>query len=256
MRIFIRHEIDLAFEPAVKLLNAALRLTPRSHDGQHMIRWRVETDADGRMRATEDAYGNIVQALSVAGPTARLRVVAEGAAETFDTAGVARATVERFPPILFLRDTEATTPDAQDRTLVAAIAEGDPIERLHSLMLRLAREAEQEKPRADKTGADVMGAATALTHRFIACARLMGAPARFVAGYHLPADEAVGARHCWAEAHVEGVGWIGFDVANEICPHESHVRGVIGLDALEAGGVRAAPLPAATATTVTVRRAD
>ena len=42
---------------------------------------------------------------------------------------------------------------------------------------------------------------------------------------------------------MEGVGWIGFDPANAICPHESHVRMAIGLDALDAACVRAAPAP-------------
>ncbi len=45
MRIHIRHEIAHTFEPPVRFLNATLRLTPRSHEGQHIARWRVRLTA-------------------------------------------------------------------------------------------------------------------------------------------------------------------------------------------------------------------
>ena len=38
------------------------------------------------------------------------------------------------------------------------------------------------------------------------------------------------ASHAWAEAWVEGLGWIGFDAANDICPDENYVRLATGLD--------------------------
>ncbi len=53
---------------------------------------------------------------------------------------------------------------------------------------------------------------------FIGAARSLGIPARFTIGYSLPAepqsDEIVlGGYHCWAEYHVEGVGWIPVDIS-------------------------------------------
>jgi transglutaminase-like putative cysteine protease len=38
------------------------------------------------------------------------------------------------------------------------------------------------------------------------------------------------ASHAWAEAHIRGLGWVGFDPANEICPDERYVRLASGLD--------------------------
>ena len=46
------------------------------------------------------------------------------------------------------------------------------------------------------------------------------------------------AGHAWAEADVEGLGWVGFDPANGICPTEGHVRVAVGLDYLGAAPVR------------------
>ena len=39
---------------------------------------------------------------------------------------------------------------------------------------------------------------------------------------------------------MEGLGWVGFDPANGICPTEAHVRVSVGLDYLGAAPVRGA----------------
>ncbi|MGY3290740.1 transglutaminase-like putative cysteine protease [Bradyrhizobium sp. LM3.6] len=46
------------------------------------------------------------------------------------------------------------------------------------------------------------------------------------------------AGHAWAEAYVDGLGWVGFDPANSICATDAHVRVAIGLDYLGAAPVR------------------
>lgn len=273
MRIHIRHEIELVFESPVRALNAALRMTPRSHESQQVVRWRAETDGDSRIRAADDAFGNIVHALSMTGPVASLRILAEGVVETFDAAGIVRAAVERFPPELYLRDTALTQPRAEHRALVADLDAGNSIEALHTLLLRISGEdvraaaaqsqtqqvSQAPAPAAAAAG-EIAGAATdlaqALAHDFIVCARLIGAPARFISGYHIDPKAAAGGAHCWAEAYVDGVGWIGFDPAHAICPHESHARMASGLDARDAACVRAAPAPASAAAQVIVTRAD
>ena len=46
--------------------------------------------------------------------------------------------------------------------------------------------------------------------------------------------------HAWAEAHVPGLGWVGFDPANGFCVTDQYVRVAIGLDYLGAAPVRGA----------------
>ena len=49
------------------------------------------------------------------------------------------------------------------------------------------------------------------------------------------------ASHAWAEAHVDGLGWVGFDVVNGISPDERYVRVAIGRDyrdAMPVSGIR------------------
>jgi transglutaminase-like putative cysteine protease len=81
-----------------------------------------------------------------------------------------------------------------------------------------------------------------ITHIFIAAARALGIPARYVGGHFHRADGVTSqeAGHAWAEAHVENLGWVGFDPTNGISTTESHVRVAVGLDYLGAAPVRGA----------------
>ena len=77
-------------------------------------------------------------------------------------------------------------------------------------------------------------------------------PARFVSGYL--ASESDGAERApdasdlrgWAEAYVEGLGWIGFDPSICLCMHDGHVRLATALDWLGAAPLRVAPTLSAT----------
>jgi transglutaminase-like putative cysteine protease len=76
-------------------------------------------------------------------------------------------------------------------------------------------------------------------HVFISAARHAGMPARYVSGYLWdPRDTEYEASHAWAEAYIDGLGWVGFDVANRICPTDAHIRVACGLDYLEAAPAR------------------
>jgi transglutaminase-like putative cysteine protease len=254
MRIKIRHEIAQTFDPPAKEVIEALRLAPRSHEGQHVLEWRIDVEADCRLRRSEDAFGNLTDMFSLHAPAPRLRIVAEGLVETFDCAGLVRGALERFPPELYLRESPLAAPDAALRALAQEVAGADQIERLHNLMLRVrdrVAPADDDEGRALEPPASAAqaleagrGDARELAHVFIAAARCLETPARFVSGYALavgaPAGAARDCAHAWAEAHVAGVGWIGFDCVDGVCPQERHVRAACGLDWLDAAPVRAA----------------
>ena len=79
-----------------------------------------------------------------------------------------------------------------------------------------------------------------LTHIFIAAARSLGDPARYVGGYFRRDDGVTeqDAGHAWAEAFVPDLGWVAFDPANGICATDAHMRVAVGLDYLGAAPVR------------------
>ena len=79
-----------------------------------------------------------------------------------------------------------------------------------------------------------------LSHIFIAAARRMDMPARYVSGHLKRADDAIeqNAGHAWAEAFAPDLGWVGFDPTNGVSVTEAHVRVAIGFDYLGAAPVR------------------
>jgi transglutaminase-like putative cysteine protease len=286
MRLRVAHSSVYRYDPHAAGVIQVLRLTPRNHEGQYVVSWRVEVTPDARLAAREDAFGNLTHVFTLDGPLRELRVEVDGQVETQNTNGVVCGTLERFPPSLFLRDTVLTQPDAAIREFAAKIraaSGGAVLAELHGLLDRLhddfaagaAAEQKTASQTEQKAGQDrdpIRSAATAaaqafarrrgdaadLTHIFIAAAHSLGVPARFVGGYFRPAGEASAqdTSHAWAEAFVPDLGWVGFDPAKGLCPTDAHVRVAIGLDALGAAPVRGTRLGAGAESLAVAVRVD
>jgi len=248
MRLRIVHETAYAYDPPANGAIQTLRLTPRGHDGQFIINWRIEVDHDCRLATTTDPFGNIVQSFTTEGKLDGLVITALGEVETHDMAGMVRGQSERFPKMIFLRDTRLTEADAAVRDFAAAVHRGasaDPLSRMHALMGAIHDGIEigaSEDDGAAATLAEGRGDARAMAHLFIAAARHLGVPCRYASGYlHWPEEaEPALAEHGWAEAYIEGVGWIGFDASMNLCPTDRYVRLAVGLDRVAAQPVRGA----------------
>jgi transglutaminase-like putative cysteine protease len=249
MRIRISHATTYVYDTTPTAVTQILRLTPRNHDGQYVVDWRVDLSQDCQLHQHEDAFGNITHSFTAEGPFNELAVLVEGVVETQDTKGVVAGAVERFPPQFFLRETALTQGDAAivDFAESARSANGkDPLSLLHTLMKALNREItfDTDPTHSGTTAAEAFklrrGVCQDLTHIFIAAARQLGIPARYVGGHFHRVDgvTAQEAGHAWAEVHIENLGWVGFDATNGISTTEAHVRVAIGLDYLGAAPVR------------------
>jgi transglutaminase-like putative cysteine protease len=249
MRIRIAHRTDYRYDPPAAGVIQMLRLTPRNHEGQHVVRWRIDVSADARLAAQEDAFGNIAHVFSADGPFSELSVEVDGDVETQNNNGVIRGTVERFGPSLFLRDTALTQADdsiCDFAKSVRAEKGGEVLGELHGILDRLQEDMAHDGDEAERAASAAQafaakrGSSRDLSHIFIGAAHSLGIPARYVSGYfrHEDAITAQPAGHAWAEAYVSDLGWIAFDPANGFCPTDCHVRVAIGLDALGAAPVR------------------
>ena len=249
MRIRITHETTFSYAPPTRSVIQNLRLTPRSFDSQYVLRWRVGTDLDGSLRHFEDSLGNIVHAFSYQMLVERLVVTAAGEVETNDAVGVVRGSVEPLPARMFLRASELAEANGALRDFAHSAISGsaDTLDRLHKLMGAIHREIayDAEAPAARGGGAEALAlkkaAAIDFAHIFIAAARLLEIPARFVNGYVLAEpDEAERGMSAWAEAHVPGLGWVAFDAVSDVCADARYVRVSVGFDAAGASPMRAA----------------
>jgi transglutaminase-like putative cysteine protease len=251
MRIRISHESIYRYDAPVAGVIQTLRLTPRNHDGQYIVFWRIDISEDCRLDHHEDAFGNITHTFTAEGAFTELGVTVDGEVDTQDTHGIVRGAIERFPPSLFLRETALTRPDtailAFAREARAATGD-DTLALLHHMTERLHRDVafDPDPTHTATTAAESFalrrGVCQDLSHIFISAARSLDIPARYVGGYFHRADGVVRqeAGHAWAEAFVPDIGWVGFDPANGISPTDAHVRVAIGLDYLGASPVRGA----------------
>jgi transglutaminase-like putative cysteine protease len=247
VRIRIDHATRYDYAQPARFIIQSLRLTPRSTDGQQVRDWRIETDVDARLRRSEDGFGNIVHSLYTESPAAALTIRVTGEVVTADTGGVLRGVRERLSPLVFLRETPLTQADAALRDFAATAAgEGSSLDRLHRLMGAIAERVVFEIGATDSSHtaarAFALGRGVCQDHAqiFIACARLIGVPARYVSGHLWRSDgqENQDAGHAWAEAYVENLGWVGFDPANGVSPTEAYVRIATGPDYLGAAPIR------------------
>jgi transglutaminase-like putative cysteine protease len=221
-----------------------LRLTPPAFEGQRVISWRVEMPDIEHAVRYRDAFGNVSHLVSIARPHSEIAIIARGTVETQDKAGFVRGLTEVAPARVFRHETMKTAPDDAIRELAVGLEAPDPVDRLHELMQAVgdrvkyvvgATNAHTSAAEALKAG---RGVCQDHAHVFISAARFMGFPARYVNGYFVTGGEhASEAQHAWAEAYIDGLGWLGFDPANQVCPTDRYARLACGLDAASAAPI-------------------
>jgi transglutaminase-like putative cysteine protease len=250
MRLKIEHRTHYEFSQPQRRVVQLLRVTPPSFDGQAVVDWHVEVDCDARLKRSRDGFGNDVTMLYLDGPIDRITLTVGGEVLTEDKAGMVQGAAEPLPAQLFLRPTPQTAADTAIASFAHDIAEGaaDPLSRLHALCGALNRRIRFDAG----DGNPYRGAAAAFAeghgvcqdhaHMFCAAARVLGYPARYISGHLWRSDGQTiqPAAHAWAEAFIEGYGWIGFDPANGISPTEAYVRVAVGLDYRDAAPVAGA----------------
>ncbi|PVE26019.1 transglutaminase [Microvirga sp. KLBC 81] len=247
MRIRITHETVYRYSEPAKSAIQWLRLTPRGHEGQTVLSWNIDVDCEAKLLRREDWYGNIAHSLFVAGPVEQITLRVAGEIETTDTAGIIRGGVERFPELFYLRQTPLTQDNAVIREFAEEIAGGssNPLDLAHALTgaigerLRFDTDATHPATTATEAFTAGHGVCQDFTHVYLAAARFLGIPARYVSGYlHKPGEPQQEAGHAWAEAFIPDLGWVSFDPANGVSATEHYVRLATGLDYLDAAPVR------------------
>ncbi|MFO6448443.1 transglutaminase domain-containing protein [Erythrobacter sp. NE805] len=243
----VRHTTHYAFATPVVHALQRLRLTPKETHGQRILDWRMSFENAAAELQYDDQHFNHVTLVSLAPGAREVTVTCEGTVETDDNAGVIGRHSGHLPLWSFLRQTPLTRPGPRLRALLrdlpVAAAEA-PLDGLHALSALIRERVVYETGRthpattAEESVAQGAGVCQDHAHIFIGAARASGIPARYVSGYLMMNDRIEQeATHAWAEAHVEGLGWVGFDVSNGISPDPRYVRVATGSDYRDAAPV-------------------
>ncbi|KFB10165.1 transglutaminase family protein [Nitratireductor basaltis] len=266
MRLKISHTTEYSYDLPVSYALQRLRLFPRSGPTQKVVEWKMSIDGGREEVRYDDSYGNDTRLLSAEGSTNTISVSVSGVVETRESNGISGPHRGLAPLWLFQRTSAQCEAGESIRRLAEehpAHDEGDAV-RLHGLMKAIGERVSYVTHATDvmTTAEEALqrgeGVCQDHSHIFIAAARLMGYPARYVSGYlRMDGVDEQTASHAWAEAHVDGLGWVGFDCSNGISPDERYVRIAIGRDYREAkpiAGIRHGYSEEALAVHITVEQ--
>ena len=240
MKIQIIHSTQYFYDEPVKKSIQCLRLTPQTLAHQRVLMWQLSLP-----RLSEeiyDGFGNYCTMLNLTEPHSVLNIHAQGMVEIDDHSEY--NTDNRISPLVFLNSSDLTQCDAAMHDF-AETQTGGRTDR--NGLIRLSRAIVEHMPYTADTTNTATTAATAFTkgsgvcqdhtHVFVACARALGIPARYVSGYLSTDDDAHLASHAWAEACLHGQ-WYVFDTTNQLFQPNQHVQLAVGLDYNDTAPIR------------------
>jgi transglutaminase-like putative cysteine protease len=254
MRYTIRHVTRFTYEAPITESMIEARMQPRS-DGMHRcLHFALTTTPPGRVMMYQDHDGNTVHHFNIPARHARLTLTADALVESstpkvppdrlgpgawaqLDALGASGESWEYLAPSTFAR----TTPLLDDFVRELALTRGDdPLVFLHGLMDGIYERFEY-RPKSTRVDSPIDEALAArkgvcqdFAHIFIAIARQVGIPSRYVSGYlfrdgaHDRSPDA--ATHAWVESFLPELGWTGFDPTNRLVAADRHIRVAIGRD--------------------------
>ena len=251
MLLSIRHVTTYCFEHPVAHGLQRLRLRPKPTHGQHVLDWDMTLEGVQFEVQYDDHNQNHTALVSLVPGAREVTISCTGQVQTADRSGIVGPHVGHLPLWALLEQTALTRPGARMRALVqsfggpnAASGGAERVDMLHRLSQAILGEVQYQTGETDAqtTAEEAMGVGSGVcqdhTHIFVGCARALGVPARYVSGYLMMNDRIdQDAGHAWAEAHVEGIGWVGFDVSNGISPDARYVRVATGQDYREAAPI-------------------
>ena len=248
MKLEIVHSTRYRYSGPIAETVMEVRLQPMDGNGQRCLDFSLELSHGVKASTYTDGFGNHVHYFNLVRPHSGLSVVSRSTIET-GLSPDAQPGEELVQDFLRFRapvkEVEGIRELAQRHTIADPADPASVEQALDELTLSISREFTYDRAVTNVYSAvdDVLavraGVCQDFAHLFIAAARAMGVPTRYVSGYiHTPGEKAAAASHAWAEAWVAGRGWVGFDATHPIRTTPHHVRLAVGRDYTDAAPTR------------------
>ena len=244
-KLYVTHKTKYSFEAGPLSGLQQIKKTPYSDSCQMVLDWSLSLKGAKEELSFIDSFNNNVHLIRIEPRTKCLVIECEGHVEVADKFGIRGYETSTLPLWVWTEQTNITKPGSNIRKLVKGLSLKDNISDFHKLMELINRSLDFEENITDvKTTAEAAfksgyGVCQDFTNIFIACCRLHGLPARYVSGFLLLENNQVQeAMHAWAEVFVEGLGWVGFDTANNVSPDDRYIRVALGRDYADAAPIK------------------
>ena len=244
-KLYVTHKTNYSFAGGPLSGLQQIKKTPYSDSCQMVSDWSLSLKGAKEELSFIDSFNNNVHLIRIEPRTRCLVIECEGHVEVADKFGIRGYENNTIPLWVWTEQTNITKPGSNIRKLVKGLSLKDNISDFHKLMELINRSLDFEKNTTDvKTTAEEAfksgtGVCQDFTNIFIACCRLNGLPTRYVSGFLLlDKNKIQEAMHAWAEVFVEGLGWVGFDTANNISPDDRYIRVALGRDYTDAAPIK------------------
>ena len=237
MRYEILHNTHYEYETPVSYLIQLLRLTPRSGAGQNVINWSI--GAPTRLQPQVDVFGNHTHVMTITQPITALDVNVRGVVEVNeDASGHRFSGKDGISPYIFTQATPFTQANAELTDFAKQYISGTQISEAQALQLMQAVHEKivyttgstQVTTTAAQAFAQGQGVCQDQAHVFLACARALGIPARYISGYLNTGDIGHVASHAWVDVYTDAHEWLSIDITNTCITDGRHCRLAIGRD--------------------------
>jgi transglutaminase-like putative cysteine protease len=265
MKLRIVHSTSYRYSGAIAESVMEVRLRPMDGVGQRCLDFSLELGSGIKPRTYVDGYGNHVHYFNLVRPHTHLTITSRSTVET----GLDHDDVQGEELVQdFLRFRSPVKDVEGVRAMARLHAIGDPSSpasvegALEELTLNISQDFAYDRAVTNVYSSveEVLelraGVCQDFAHLFVAVARAMGVPARYVSGYihDSGGHGSATASHAWGEAWIPGRGWIGYDATRPVRTTEHHVRLAVGRDYTDAAPTRGIYVgSAAGAMTVRVR---
>jgi transglutaminase-like putative cysteine protease len=244
--LHVSHQTRYQFDRPVGYALQRLKLRPKDNAGQTVTHWTVEIDGGTIECTSEDAHLNHVDLVSVEPGRSDITIKCSGNVSTTNDDGIIGRHRGMIPLWCFQRQTPLTTPGRAVMKMLSGfhIEPKNMLSGLHGLseLVRGQLPYEDGHTSSNTTAEQALaigkGVCQDHAHIFLAAARHLSIPARYVSGYLLMegvTDQS--ASHAWVEAHVDSLGWVGFDVSNGYSPDQRYIRVATGFDYRDAAPI-------------------
>ncbi|TCV92466.1 transglutaminase family protein [Biostraticola tofi] len=242
MKLTINHLTHYRYDHEVKFSTQYLRLTPQNTPRQQILEWSLTLPEQATL--STDGFGNLLHVLTLDRPHEMIAIHARGVVAIADQPAALAEQCGPLSPLVFLRSSPLTEADEAIRAFAARYyRDTNPEASLRELMaeLRLRMPYTPGATQVWDSAAQVFAAGHGVcqdhAHVFLACCRSLAIPARYVSGYIYTEDTKHVAMHAWVEVWL-GASWQSFDITNNTCNPNQHLKLAVGFDYLDACPIR------------------
>ncbi len=258
MQYVIRHITRFTYDSPIRESRMEVRMCPRTESEQQCYSFELTVAPRVQVFSYQDYLGNTIHHFDIPGQHDELTLTSRALVEVrprdhlpesvdpglwaeMDRIMAGDEHLEMVLPSAF---TQPTARLNDFRAEFSIERRADPLSLLREINALIYREFEYS-PQSTHVNSPIddalghrSGVCQDFAHIFIALARQLHIPCRYVSGYlfHRPETDIAHNRsaedgsHAWVEAFIPGLDWIGFDPTNNTLADDRHIRVAVGRD--------------------------